>query len=543
MGSSAAATFARLPELLASLVHYIQSSKHLGTLRLVSKNFHDAATPVLFSAAAPISSANYEAGALAGLTELVKRNLVGYVRSLTLRHVDSQWALAANSAIRELLAEMPLLESFDCSCPMLPETISALHRSCPGLKALSFDFERMEEDVLELSNERPDDKVLRARELFTMPDLAIFSHLEKLSLLNVYGDLHQWRGQVARLLQKSPNLNSLALSLSVDAIWRFSDDDSNQYRNWFESLCETYAEGGGSPLPIRSLHCGTAIFPPNSADLEQLLHLGHLEEVSVENEAIWVGNSGPRRIYIGGNEFSGEFDTFVNAPNLQRLSVRTYARNVHRAFCYMDDPSGARQIALSTQTMNEGYEPAMLLRPHDNSPALPLHPRMLEIELDQRYSSWLDGFGELLCDDEIPSADELLDSLVDGDEGILEGLVLCLPDANYPDDDERPTLEKQYELLERTLPKLTNLTQLSIRGAGYAVDGYSGVAQRMALAIPRLRFINVRMGKHYKDGNFRRIVRGDQGEVTLVTLEGRMENEAVELYRMSSYERMSVHGP
>ena len=116
MGSSAAATFAGLPELLRCVADHIQSSKHLGTLRLVSKNFHDVATPVLFHAAAPISGANYEAGALAGLKELINRNLVGYVRSLTIRSATN-WPLAANSGIQELLVKTPLLESFDCSCP------------------------------------------------------------------------------------------------------------------------------------------------------------------------------------------------------------------------------------------------------------------------------------------------------------------------------------------------------------------------------------------------------------------------------------------
>jgi len=333
----------------------------------VSKNFHNAATPVLFRAAAPISSANYEAGALAGLTGLVKRNLVGYVRSLTLQHVDSQWALAANSAIQELLVKMPLLESFNCSCPMLPETISTLHRSCPGLKALSFDFNMMEEYVLELSNERPDDEVLRARELFTMPDLTIFANLEKLSLLNLYGDLRQWRRQVAQVLQKSPNLNNFALSLSVDAISRFSSDDPDQYWGWIEALCKTYAEEGGSPLPIRSLHCGTAIFPQDSADLEQLLDLSHLEEVSIENEDVWNDHSQLMLIYDGDDESLIVFDTFVNAPNLRRLRVKTYAGDVHRAFCSMEDPSRARQIAISAQKMDEGYEPpTTLLRPHDD---------------------------------------------------------------------------------------------------------------------------------------------------------------------------------
>lgn len=50
----------------------------------------------------------------------------------------------------------------------------------------------------------------------------------------------------------------------------------------------------------------------------------------------------------------------------------------------------------------------------------------------------------MLGDDEeeiydVPPADGLLASLVNGDEGTLEGLVL--PDANYPDDDKRPTLD------------------------------------------------------------------------------------------------------
>ena len=73
-------------------------------------------------------------------------------------------------------------------------------------------------------------------------------------------------------------------------------------------------------------------------------------------------------------------------------------------------------------------------------PALPLHPRMLELELDRTHSDIfaLDEDGEET--DEILSASELLDSLVDGDEDVLEGLVLSLPDANYPDDDERPSL-------------------------------------------------------------------------------------------------------
>jgi hypothetical protein len=168
--------------------HHIQSSKHLGTLRLVSKNFHDAVKLVLFHAAALISGVNYEAGALAGLKELINRNLVGYVRSLTIRPA-TDWLLAANSAIQELLVKTPLLESFGCSCPILPETVGVLRRLCTRFKSLSFDFGEMEYYVLDLSNDQPNDKVLRAREQFTIPDLTVSAGLAKLSLLNLYGDL------------------------------------------------------------------------------------------------------------------------------------------------------------------------------------------------------------------------------------------------------------------------------------------------------------------------------------------------------------------
>jgi hypothetical protein len=113
-------------------------------------------------------------------------------------------------------------------------------------------------------------------------------------------------------------------------------------------------EEGGSPLPIWSLHCGTAIFPRDSAELEQLLHLSHLEEVSVENEDVWNDDSQLMLIYDGEDESSIVFDAFVNAPNLRRLRVRTYAGDVHRAFCSMEDPSRARQIAISARKMDGG---------------------------------------------------------------------------------------------------------------------------------------------------------------------------------------------
>lgn len=547
MGSAAAAAFAALPELLGCLAKQIKSSKALAKLRLVGRNFHDAATPALFRATAPILAGDCTAQALTGLTGLAEKDLARYVRNLTLQFVDREWAPAANSALQELLVRMPLLESFKSACPMLPETISILHRSCPKLKTLSFDFERMEGSVLDLVNDEPDEKDARARQLFTMPDLTVFRDLNELSLLNLYGDLVDWRAQLVQVLRSSPDLKTLSLSLSVDALSRHClvTNRIEQYWCWFQALCASYVEAGGSPLPLRSLFCGTAVFPDDSVLLNKLVDLNFLEEVYIENRNIWDNDNISRILFLYDEvteESVIDFGSFVNARNLRRLQVATYAVDVHKAISAIDNPRRARQIAISARIMGEGYEPAALLQPSPEYPALPLHPRMLEIDLNRVSSDFymIDDNGEE--DYDLTPADELLDSLVNGDDGALEGLMLYLQCADYPLEEEgRPSLNGQYKLLEQTLPKLRNLTQLCIRGRGYQVDGYIDVAQRLAAAIPSLQYINVRLGKHYEDRNYRRIVRDDQGEMSFVDLEGTMENEEVELYRISLYKRQPVY--
>lgn len=105
----------------------------------------------------------------------------------------------------------------------------------------------MEEFVLNLMDDRRGSECLRAHQLFTMPDLTVFTDLDTFSLLNIYGDLLQWRNQVVQVLRNSPNLQSLGLSLSVDALsWHSSFTlGHGQYWGWFDSLCKSYIETGG----------------------------------------------------------------------------------------------------------------------------------------------------------------------------------------------------------------------------------------------------------------------------------------------------------
>lgn len=412
--------------------------------------------------------------------------------------------------------------------------------------------------MLDFMEDNPNKQTLEARRLFTIPDLTVFADmdLEELSLLHLFGDVGRWRDQIVTVLKSSPNLKRLALSLSADAISHlYSDQQSDKYWGWFESLCTGYIDDDDMdatqrsppPLRLRSLFCGTAVFPNDDELLEQFIDLTSLEEVFIDNRDIWNDHNSTQMMIVYGEDDESDivFEPFVNAPNLRRLEVTSYAGDVHRAFCSIQNPDRVRQIAISCRESGEGYEPAGLLRPDSRYPALPLQPRMLGIDLDRKHDNILlfDEDGEE--DYNVPSADEVLHSLVNGDEGTIEGLVLYLPAANRPDDDDPPTLEGQLALLARYLPRLTNLSQLCIHGRGYNVDdGYTDVAGRLAWAIPSLRYINVRMSKQAKDKNYRRIIRQSQNPgVTLVELEGKTENETVELYRMSLHERMSVYGP
>lgn len=500
-------------------------------MRLVSKSLNEAIKPALFRVVAPNSDRH--------LAALADSTIVGYVRVLTIPLFSTDTAEDANRKLQKLLTKLPLLESFRCSCPMLPETINILHRSCPGIKSLFFDFSSMDSGMLGLEIERPSEQLLQAREMYTMPDFAGFGNLQDLALLNLYSNLSAWRDQIVQVLLKSPSLQTLALSLSPDAVSRLSFAwELDQYQGWFGQLCESYGESGGSPLPLRSLRCGTAVFPEDAALLEQLADMKVLEEAHVENTNLWNFKD---IIVLYADETDTTdivFGAFVNAPRMRRFTVGKYAADVHQAFAMMQDPSRARHIALGAASSGIGHEPVALLRADERYLALPVHLRMLEIDLDRGNDDLyiVDDEGEYL---EKVDVDTVLESLVEGDEGALEGLVLCLPDAE--EEEEEGGLEGHLELLEGALPRLVNLGELYIRGNGYEVESCAAVTTRLASAVPSLRYINVRLGGD--DRCYWKISRGEEGVVRLEKLEGRSENEEVELYKFSVYQRSWEVGP
>ena len=90
-----------------------------------------------------------------------------------------------------------------------------------------------------------------------------------------FGEVNHATSPLARVLQLSPNLRKLCVSLQKDG---------GKYDAWFGELCSAYAGTGAAPLKLRSLGFGNTFFPlAESGDMEairKLTDLSVLEEIS-----------------------------------------------------------------------------------------------------------------------------------------------------------------------------------------------------------------------------------------------------------------------
>ncbi|KAK4039414.1 hypothetical protein C8A01DRAFT_36624 [Parachaetomium inaequale] len=160
--------------------------------------------------------------------------------------------------------------------------------------------------------------------------------------------------------------------------------------------------------------------------------------------------------------------------------------DVHDFLATRMDPSSARKLAVSCGAVWPGRDMAALLRPDPAYPSLPLHLRMLNVDLVRTQ------------DPHMPSAKALLDGLVSGDDGTLEGLAVHLSE-----NPEALSGFDNMDLLVHALGKLVNLTQLAVtlhmdrrqRPAPAFMEAWSKAnreaADILAAAPPGLRYINV----------------------------------------------------
>lgn len=213
-------------------------------------------------------------------------------------------------------------------------------------------------------------------------------------------------------------------------------------------------------------------------------------------------------------------------PNLRRFNVAEYQRDVHNflATATTSDHSFTRGLAVSCKRVWAGYEPAALLRPDPDNPSLPLHLRMLDIDLQREQVRLLDEDGDDLAYENIPPAKDVLVDLVSGDDGTLEGLAVHLAENSQVEGGFQ-----DFGLVVDALGNFVNLSQLAVEAnvnRPHLLKGkaLAKAAHLLATMVPRLRYIKVYEScwRIWRDGN--------NGNVRLEELEGR-EIDDVELFR------------
>jgi hypothetical protein len=276
-----------------------------------------------------------------------------------------------------------------------------------------------------------------------------------------------------------------------------------------------------------SLHLGTAVYPYKAHSPKKLTDLRFLEEVHIENCGVWHEGVMVVDMYNDEEDSGIAFDAFgpAHCPNLRRLGLADYQRDVHEFIATIDDTSFTRKLAISSKSMDWGYELAALLRPDPNYPSLPLHLRMLNIELQRDQVRLFDEDGDDLGSEDIPRAEQVLEDLVSGDDGTLEGLAVHLK--------EHQRCLERLDLLVDAVGRLANLTQLAVVASTYAerdmgVEALESAAHELAAAAPRLRYI--RMYESYW-----RVWRNRDDTVRLDMLD-RSEADKVELFRVLNWE-------
>lgn len=556
--TNAAAQFGSLPELLRLLASQVRSRKQLARMRLVSRAFADVLAPVLFDQVRIVRS-----DALWVLHDLCNFEHVGHVKQLTVDGWDNH--KGCNAALQDgLLARLPRLERFTWrQMPLAPDTLRVLHASCPRIKAIHVIFHKdMGERELGYGLVETTPEHLEARAQFGRPDLSLFSSLEELTLHNLCEELPWWQAHIAQVLRRNAHtLKRLALSLSAGTCYNYSADENEEpFHYFFKELCAAF--GGvatdrqviaiGPPtlslLHLECLFLGTGIGVDDPTWLEALTDLDHLREVYVFNGGIYA-HGAPVRLVYEGDAFDGcdvAFDAFrpARCPHLRWLTVHRYQFDVYAflAQAAADNPAWVRRLAVSVNDMSRGFELATLLQTiaaddlddEKQFLAAPVHLRMLEMDLQrdalELYVCKGDGEDLLPTADNVPSAQQVLDDLVAGDEGTLEGLTVHLEERRAANEYGEPGLGAgvefvRLELLATNLALLTNLTQLAIQsyGAVFSKSYFPEVklvdtAVFLAAAVPSLHYIRVcqlcwRIWREDNDGD------GDEDKTNSVRLE------------------------
>lgn len=440
---------------------------------------------------------------------LAENASVAHTQTLTIGSYQSRWEALDHQAARRLLSRFPSLRRFDCfGVPLEASTAAALVNSCGRLSAVHIDFPVSEADRIDVDADGNRDGVVL--------HLGNLTGLRELCLDHMYGHPEQWIGPIARVLIASPGLQKLQLSMSRSAVTFHlarREADLTPFKTFLLRICTLFKASGASPLRLRSFRCGSGVhpdFPPGSpCAITDLICLGDLETVYL-NTGIGVPATIAPTVLVAGTDRHIPISPLVHdTPRLRRFSVSRYDGLVHDALSALD-ADRARQLAVTWDVLST----TTALGPNSLvgiSSAPKHHFRLFKIEFQRstRDDVAFDGAAQAGRRVALAEARGIVEGLVEGDGGTLEGLDVVLP---------LRWREPYVDLLAEMIPGLMGLTQLSIDDEDDFVDFdfWGKAAKKLAVAGRRLRYVE-------RPLDCLEVVRGGEGAVPLLEIMGVME--------------------
>lgn len=430
----------------------------------------------------------------------------------------------------------------------MPETITTLRKACNRLEGVYYD------GPMDFGSHSP---AWETRHPVALGSWNNFKNLQCVRFTQLRNDLLGWRRSIVQILYNSPEVKALELSISAEEMQRCSRENLvDHFHGYFDRLCDEFAAAGGRPLPLKSLRCGQGIYSMSHDSLAKLANLAHLEEVDIRNHGVRGEGWGGRNLielYPDSTSRSGiAFDAFRPpfCNNLRRFSVYQYHRDVHEYLCAVaENPDFSKRLAVFIE--NHG-DPSLLLRRNTNHPGLPIHLRMMGLEVGQHLAQARRTFAGTTL--KRFRTEEVFEDLVSSNADTLEGLMIKFHDT--PDtetDDEGDNAQRRRAVLdiplqahnfhklaavEATISRLPRLNQLSINNCDEASSPSSAgqklvlkAAQRLAAAGPALLYINIH----------ERVWRVSRQQGGLVELEdlGAREAEGVEMLHCFAWKPFS----
>ncbi|KAK3337621.1 hypothetical protein B0T19DRAFT_413191 [Cercophora scortea] len=542
LSRSSSARFAATPDLLRCLGEQITSKAVLCQLCLVSKTFNAEFSWFLYREIC-VRGVPTEVWKTLRKLQFSNNPRIQHVRKLCVnirpgqryptRFFVERWdslgshieAKMMNKAVQGLLPLMPRLMVFEwINIPLATATIRSLADHAETIKSIHIQYPpNMEQNVLRILDpadrnnvawspehagvddlRTSDDMIYENRLLYRLQDLSQFRHLHHLTLENLYDDLGSWNLQITKLLANSPNLQTLALSISPSYPCRpdyFIQERAIDYIGFFNRLCENYANTASPPLRLSRLSFSLGISPESVTDLLQLTDLAYLNNVHIHNDGPLLTPLGSLRPENDDRGHSSiiPFEAFGpdHCPNLRQFSAKYY---IYKIGSFLKkaaalDRSFTRHLAVFFHKecfpfcKSDLFDPGMGNDDYEDyaagSPSLPMQFRMLDIDFHMQNTMKRE-----------------LTNLVAHTAATIEGLYIdmlsCQHEQGNPDFSSDPLGD-----LVDTLGMLPRLSQLAvgrdIRGFLYGTESeislvpedFVGLAMRFAAAAPRLRYISV----------------------------------------------------